>query len=68
MPHKTETVSACTGLAVICDMALTTHFMLLILLTVWRAPLLPSIGFYLVFITIEATYLSSTATKIPTGE
>ena len=49
-------------------MLLTTHLMLLLFLTVWRIPLLPSIAFYLVFATIEATYLSSTATKVPTGQ
>ena len=55
------------GLAVICDMILTTHFMTLVIITVWRLPLVLAAAFYLVFFAIEATFLSSTATKVPTG-
>ena len=55
------------GLAVLCDMVLTTHFMALIIVTVWRLPLLAAAAFYLFFAPIEVTYLSSAFEKIPTG-
>lgn len=55
------------GLAVLFDMFLTTHFMTLIIVTVWRLPLLVAAAFYLFFAPIEGTYLSSAFEKIPTG-
>ena len=51
----------------LCDMFLTTHFMTLIIVTVWRLPLLVAAAFYLFFAPIEGTYLSSAFEKIPTG-
>ena len=48
-------------------MLLTTHFMTLVMLTIWRLPLLVVVVFYLIFAPIEATYWSSTLEKIPTG-
>ena len=50
-----------------CDMLLTTHFTTLILLTVWRFPIIVPIAFYAVFGILEALFLSSTATKVPQG-
>ena len=38
-----------------------------VLLCVWQLPVLLPIAFYLVFATLEATFLSATAEKIPTG-
>ena len=55
------------GLAVLADMLLTTHFMALVMLTIWRLPLVAVVAFYFVFAPIEATYWSSTLEKIPTG-
>ena len=37
------------------------------MLCVWRLPLILPLAFYLVFGTIEATFLSATAEKVPTG-
>lgn len=48
-------------------MLLTTHYMALILLTVWKAPVILPLVFYIVFFTIEGLFLSATAKKIPTG-
>ena len=52
----------------LCDMFLTTNFMTLILITVWRVPLLFAACFYFFAAPIEGTYLSSTVQKIPTGQ
>lgn len=49
------------------DMFLTTHFMTLVVLTIWRLPLPFVVLWYAVFAPIEATYLSSALEKIPTG-
>ena len=38
------------------------------MVTVWKLPLVLPVLFYLFFLPIEATYLSSTLTKIPKGE
>ena len=56
-----------TGLAVLADMLLTTHFMTLVLLTVWKLPLWLCAAFYIAFAPIEAAFWSSTLTKIPNG-
>ena len=56
-----------SGLAVLADMLLTTHFMTLVMLTIWRLPLVAVVAFYFFFAPIEATYWSSTLEKIPTG-
>ena len=56
------------GLAVLADMLLTTHFMMLVMLTIWRLPLIAVVAFYFFFAPIEATYWSSTLEKIPTGD
>ena len=49
------------------DMLITTHFMTLVMLTIWRLPLVLVVAFYFVFTPIEATYWSSTLEKVPTG-
>ena len=49
------------------DMLITTHFMTLVMLTIWRLPLILVVAFYFVFTPIEATYWSSTLEKVPTG-
>lgn len=49
------------------DMLFTTHFMVLIMLTVWRTPVWCPILFYAVFAPIEGAYLSSVLLKVPTG-
>lgn len=51
------------GVAVLADMLLTTHFMTLVLLTVWKLPLWICALFYIAFAPIEATFWSSTLTK-----
>lgn len=55
------------GLAVLADMFLTTHFMTLVLICIWRVPLPIVALWYFVFAPIEGTYLSATLEKIPTG-
>ena len=57
----------CAGIAVLADMFLTTHFMTLVLMTIWRLPLPLVVLWYCVFAPIEGTYLSSALEKIPTG-
>jgi K+ transporter len=44
-----------------------TFFCLQVLLCVWQVPVVLPIIFYLVFATLEVTFLSATAEKIPTG-
>jgi KUP system potassium uptake protein len=56
-----------SGLAVIWDMLLTSHFVTLVIITVWRLPVIFALGYFLIFATVEATYLSSAVVKIPTG-
>ncbi len=55
------------GVSVMADMLFTTHFMVLIMLCVWRTPLWCPILFYAVFAPIEGAYLSSVLLKVPTG-
>ncbi|KAK9819481.1 hypothetical protein WJX81_002292 [Elliptochloris bilobata] len=65
--QTSDRLGAAYGLAVLADMMLTTHFMTLVLLTVWKLPLWICAAFYLAFAPIEATFWSSTLTKIPNG-
>jgi KUP system potassium uptake protein len=55
------------GIAVIFDMALTTHFMTLLMVTVWRKHLIFPAMFYTIFAAIELTYVSSAVRKVPEG-
>ncbi|KAK9866820.1 hypothetical protein WJX84_006444 [Apatococcus fuscideae] len=55
------------GVSVMADMLFTTHFMVLIMLCVWRTPIWCPILFYAVFAPIEGAYLSSVLLKVPTG-
>lgn len=55
------------GLAVNCDLLLTTCFLTMVMLTVWRKNILFPLAFFLVFATIEATFLSSSILKVPKG-
>jgi K+ transporter len=48
-------------------MLLTTHFMTLVILCVWRRPLYEGLLFYGTFLVVEGCYLSSTLEKIPKG-
>ena len=57
-----------TGLAVVWDMLLTTQFLTLVMLTVWRLPTPVAICFHLFFSAIEATFFSACAEKVPTGK
>lgn len=56
-----------TGLAVVWDMLLTTQFLALVMLTVWKLPTLVAVCFHIFFSAIEATYFSACAEKVPTG-
>lgn len=49
-------------------MVLTTHFMALVILTVWRRPLYEGLTFYFFFLLVEGSFLSSTIEKIPKGQ
>ena len=49
-------------------MVLTTHFMTLVILTVWRRPLYEGLAFYFFFLLVEGSFLSATLEKIPKGE
>lgn len=53
-----------TGIAVIADMLLTTHFLALLMFTVWRRNLVYPAFFYLSFAAIELTFLSSALRKV----
>ena len=57
-----------TGLAVVWDMLLTTQFLTLVMLTVWKVPIPIAVCFHLFFSAIEATYFSACAEKVPTGK
>ena len=57
-----------TGLAVVWDMLLTTQFLTLVMLTVWKVPTPIAVCFHLFFSAIEATYFSACAEKVPTGK
>lgn len=52
------------GIAVICDMLLTTHFMVLLMITVWRKHLIFPTAFYIAFACVELTYVSSALRKV----
>lgn len=52
------------GIAVIFDMVLTTHFMTLLMITVWRKHLIYPAMFYTIFAAIELTYVSSAVRKV----
>lgn len=54
------------GLAVVLDMLLTTSFMSLIILTVWRKHWMLSLAFLLAFGAIEGTFLSASVLKVGT--
>jgi K+ transporter len=54
------------GIAVIFDMVLTTHFMTLLMITVWRKHLIYPVMFYTIFAAIELTYVSSAVRKVRT--
>ena len=53
-----------SGLAVVSDMPLTTQFLTLVMLTVWRLPTPIAVCFHLFFSAIEATYFSACAEKV----
>lgn len=55
------------GLAVNCDLLLTTCFLTMVMLTVWRKNVILPLVFFFVFATIEATFLSSSILKVPKG-
>ena len=48
-------------------MLLTSHFVTLVMLTVWRIPAPLAAFFYTIFAVIEGLYFSSSVEKIPKG-
>jgi K+ transporter len=60
----TDCVFHLQGLAVVIDMLLTTAFMSLLILTVWRKPWPLALAFLLIFGAIEAVFLSSSILKV----
>ena len=55
------------GIAVLADMLLTTHFLTMVMLFVWKLPVPVCLLFYVLFAPVEATYWSATLGKVPTG-
>ena len=49
------------------DMLLTTHFLTMVMLFVWKLPVAVALLFYVLFAPVEATYWSATLGKVPTG-
>ncbi len=49
------------------DMLLTTHFLTMVMLFVWKLPVPVCLLFYILFAPVEATYWSATLGKVPTG-
>lgn len=49
-------------------MLLTTHFATLVMLTVWKLPVVVPLVFYVIFVAVEGVYWSSTLLKVPEGE
>ena len=58
---------ALAGIAVLADMLLTTHFLTMVMLFVWKLPVAVCLLFYVLFAPVEATYWSATLGKVPTG-
>jgi len=52
---------------VLADMLLTTHFLTMVMLFVWKLPVPVCLLFYILFAPVEATYWSATLGKVPTG-
>lgn len=48
-------------------MLLTTHFLTMVMLFVWKLPVAVCLLFYVLFAPVEATYWSATLGKVPTG-
>jgi K+ potassium transporter len=61
---KAPSGHSAAGIAVIFDMVLTTHFMTLLMVTVWRKHLIFPAMFYTIFAAIELTYVSSAVRKV----
>ena len=57
----------CAGIAVLADMLLTTHFLTMVMMFVWKLPVPVCLLFYILFAPVEATYWSATLGKVPTG-
>lgn len=64
---STPTPWALAGIAVLADMLLTTHFLTMVMLFVWKLPVAVCLLFYVLFAPVEATYWSATLGKVPTG-
>lgn len=52
------------GIAVIADMLLTTHFLTLLMVVVWRKNMVFPAMFYIIFGSIEAVFVSSALRKV----
>ncbi|XP_054794168.1 potassium transporter 5-like [Prosopis cineraria] len=65
--RTTENISHAYGIAVVCDMMITTSLVTLIMLIIWKASLWWVVLFFLVFGCSEALYLSAQLTKFPQG-
>lgn len=52
------------GIAVIADMLLTTHFLALLMVVVWRKNMVFPAMFYIIFGSIEAVFVSSALRKV----
>ncbi|KAF6134027.1 hypothetical protein GIB67_038318 [Kingdonia uniflora] len=65
--RTTEKIGHAYGIAVVAVMAITTHLTSLIMLIIWKISVWKIILFYMVFATLELTYLSSVLSKFVQG-
>jgi KUP system potassium uptake protein len=56
-----------TGIAVVAVMLVTTVLLTLVIIIVWRKPILVALAFFMVFGTIESIYVSSALYKVRQG-
>jgi K+ transporter len=65
--RSSEKLGNAYGITVLLDMLLTTTFCSLVMLTVWKLPVLVAAAFFGFFFLVEAAYWSATLLKVPHG-
>lgn len=65
--QQSASLGSAYGIAVICDMLITTAFMCLVMLLAWRTHIAMPVAFALVFGAIEGAFLSASVSKVFSG-
>ncbi|XP_016540685.1 potassium transporter 5-like [Capsicum annuum] len=63
----TEELGHAYGIAVVCAEIITTNMVTLVMLLIWKTSIWRIVLFYMVYITMESTYLSAQLTKFMEG-